>query len=288
MKDLKNGCSIDGGGILGIGSARLLMELEKEIGKPIQEIFDFFAGTSTGAILAALYAKGYSAQRVYEIFSIEGAEVFKKAPLTWRLNPFRPKYQNKNLKRLLFKYLTHKKFDELEKPLFVCASDLYKGEQVVFSRKNNKLVRDAVLMSSAAPTYFEPIENRFVDGGLWANNPAIVGAVGAANYYKVDLKDISMFSLGTGGDLEPRCKPKKSWSALNWAKPLIEFSLLGNESGTEFLIKRLGLGSYYRIEPKLEKGFELDDVGKMFDYSEIWRKLFKKEKELLKHFFRVL
>jgi patatin-like phospholipase/acyl hydrolase len=44
--------SIDGGGIRGIIPAMILAEIEDRTGKPIAEMFDLIAGTSTGGILA--------------------------------------------------------------------------------------------------------------------------------------------------------------------------------------------------------------------------------------------
>ena len=44
--------SIDGGGIRGIIPALILAELEERTGKPVCELFDMIAGTSTGGILA--------------------------------------------------------------------------------------------------------------------------------------------------------------------------------------------------------------------------------------------
>ena len=44
--------SIDGGGIRGIFPALLLAEIESRTGKPICQLFDSIAGTSTGGILA--------------------------------------------------------------------------------------------------------------------------------------------------------------------------------------------------------------------------------------------
>ena len=53
--------SIDGGGVRGIIPAVLLAELERETGRPARETFDFVAGTSSGAVLAAGIAAGIPA-----------------------------------------------------------------------------------------------------------------------------------------------------------------------------------------------------------------------------------
>ncbi|KLT21890.1 patatin family protein [Wolbachia endosymbiont of Armadillidium vulgare str. wVulC] len=45
--------SVDGGGIRGITPAIILAEIEKRARKPISQIFDLMAGTSTGGIVVA-------------------------------------------------------------------------------------------------------------------------------------------------------------------------------------------------------------------------------------------
>src|SRR5450631_1255443 len=50
--------ALDGGGVRGILSLHILAAFEKHFGKPAFEFFDMFAGTSTGAIIAALLAYG--------------------------------------------------------------------------------------------------------------------------------------------------------------------------------------------------------------------------------------
>jgi patatin-like phospholipase/acyl hydrolase len=44
--------TIDGGGVKGIVPATILVQLEKDLGKPIYEMFDMIGGTSTGGIIS--------------------------------------------------------------------------------------------------------------------------------------------------------------------------------------------------------------------------------------------
>ena len=46
--------ALDGGGLYGLAWLEILKDLEKQSGRPIAEMFDFVAGTSTGAIIGAL------------------------------------------------------------------------------------------------------------------------------------------------------------------------------------------------------------------------------------------
>lgn len=49
---------MDGGGIRGLVLIQLLLAIEKAAGRPIREIFDWIAGTSTGGILALAIVHG--------------------------------------------------------------------------------------------------------------------------------------------------------------------------------------------------------------------------------------
>ena len=46
--------SIDSGGINGVVSLKILCELEKQLAKPISEVFNYFIGSSAGGIIMSL------------------------------------------------------------------------------------------------------------------------------------------------------------------------------------------------------------------------------------------
>ena len=81
--------SLDGGGIRGVISARILMKVEKQIreqkNQSLAEYFDLIAGTSTGSILAAGIALGYTASELLDIYRQEGERIFRRRsfPSTW-------------------------------------------------------------------------------------------------------------------------------------------------------------------------------------------------------------
>jgi len=50
---------VDGGGIRGLILVVILLELEKELGCPVIQCFDWVAGTSTGGILTLGLATGF-------------------------------------------------------------------------------------------------------------------------------------------------------------------------------------------------------------------------------------
>ncbi|KAL2495360.1 Phospholipase A I [Forsythia ovata] len=69
--------SMDGGGMKGLATVKILKEIEKGTGKQINELFDLICGTSTGGMLAvALGIKLMSLERCEEIYKKLGKLVF--------------------------------------------------------------------------------------------------------------------------------------------------------------------------------------------------------------------
>lgn len=82
-----NVLSIDGGGIRGIIPAMILKKIEKETGRPIYELFDLIAGTSTGGIIALALTmpnpdcKGkpkHSAKDLVNLYKYQGRCIFNR------------------------------------------------------------------------------------------------------------------------------------------------------------------------------------------------------------------
>jgi len=73
---MKRILSIDGGGIPGIIPASTLVALEQQLGKPVRDCFDFVAGTSTGALIAAAVSAGVPAQRILRVYTDRADEIF--------------------------------------------------------------------------------------------------------------------------------------------------------------------------------------------------------------------
>jgi predicted acylesterase/phospholipase RssA len=71
--------SIDGGGTRGYMVLRCLVALESLTGKSCHEIFDFYVGTSAGALIAAGLAAGKSAGEIFECYQEGIPRVFEEA-----------------------------------------------------------------------------------------------------------------------------------------------------------------------------------------------------------------
>ncbi len=99
--------SLDGGGIRGLILIQILCHLETLTGRPVYELFDWIAGTSTGGICALLLASGYSAKECRQIYFRLKDKIFVG---------YRP-YCSDTLERFLQRYLgREKRMHELTTP----------------------------------------------------------------------------------------------------------------------------------------------------------------------------
>lgn len=72
--------SIDGGGTKGLLPLHCLNKLEELSGQPCYELFDFYAGTSTGAIIAGALACRMKASTIIDLYKTFIKEVFPPRP----------------------------------------------------------------------------------------------------------------------------------------------------------------------------------------------------------------
>ncbi|MBR3883885.1 MAG: patatin-like phospholipase family protein [Bacteroidaceae bacterium] len=196
------GLVMSGGGARGIAHIGVIQALE-ENNIPI----DYVAGTSMGAIVAALYAMGYSPQDMKDILASEDFHNWqtgnmdknymfyfrrnKEVPELLSLNfdlkdsirIYKPSINliNPNPMSLGFletysQYtaLCNNNFDSLFVPFRAVASDIYNKKQVIFDKGD---LGDAVRASMTFPLVFKPIKKDSVllyDGGIFNNFPADV------------------------------------------------------------------------------------------------------------------
>ena len=201
--------SIDGGGIRGIYSAYILKRVEEEFKIKLHDYFDLIAGTSTGSIIAAAIACNISIDDIVKLYQEKGAEIFLKKQW-WKLPKwFCSKFQSNALNNILNEKFGEIKLNDISKPLILPASNITTGKVYVsksfynkeFVRDKHLKLKDAILASCSAPTYFDPhfVEPYLlVDGGLWANNPSLVAVIDAKKRLNQRLEDIKILSIGTG------------------------------------------------------------------------------------------
>lgn len=158
---IKVGYALSGGGARGFAHLGVIKYLE-ELGIQPHAI----SGTSAGAIAGALYAAGKSPDEIVDL--LKKNNYFGWSSLLWRKNGF---FSMNTLRQLLKDTITVNDFEAVKIKLFIAATDLVKGEQVILSE--GKLF-EAVIASASIPVVFEPVimgDRMLVDGGILNNFP---------------------------------------------------------------------------------------------------------------------
>jgi hypothetical protein len=227
--------SVDGGGYLGLAAASFLSGIEHHFNAKCAEQFDLFCGTSTGSIIALALATGMSADQVTSLYEELGSQVF---PPSNRMGRFRRQFMSlfgarhddaplKSALERAFGDTTVGNVRESGKKLLVTAWSLTSGRPKVFktdhaeelSAHDGYLLRDIALASCAAPTYLpvvplvDPVSQvmeRFCDGGVAANSPALLGYAEAVSALRCSPTDVLLLSIAT-----PRTDLSEPTSALS-------------------------------------------------------------------------
>jgi len=155
------GLALGSGGALGLSEIGVLQVLERE-----KIPIDIIAGTSIGALIAALWASGLSAKEVEKICGTFNT-MAKTIGLFDLTIPKRGFVSGNNIRKFLQKHLGNKTFHDVRMPLRIVACDINKRKEVVI--KQGKLV-DAIMASIAIPGVFNPFVmadgTLLVDGGI--------------------------------------------------------------------------------------------------------------------------
>jgi Patatin-like phospholipase len=209
---MKRILSMDGGGIRGMFSLQILARIEELFRNEqrrndlvLADIFDLFAGTSTGAIIAACLAWGMSVREVEELYLKCGPEIFAKEhwyrrwKAKYRADPiatlFRQKF-SESADGSIPALLGSKRLHTL---LLIVMRNASTGSPWPVSNNPHASFNDPSLpdcnlkiplwqllrASTAAPIYFPPEEIQlgdqsflFVDGGMTPfNNPALIAVL---------------------------------------------------------------------------------------------------------------
>jgi patatin-like phospholipase/acyl hydrolase len=124
------------------------------------------------------------------------------------------------------------------------------------------------MCTTAAPTYFPPykLENSaFVDGGVQANNPALI-AYAEACRNRINRDNIFILSLGTGDYVPDPLHPNANRNLLFWLahkESVLKVIFDGPQNNIDSqLHNMLGDEKYNRWQVWLEEPIALDDIKK--------------------------
>jgi len=249
--------ALSGGGYRGLYTAKILADLEQDIGEPVARRFDLIAGTSIGGILALAIALEIPAERMVKLFEQHGQEIFKRrfSPLGF----FRAPYSPKPLKHLLgaSDIFGNQTLGACKHPVIVPAINYSTGQPQLFKTPHHPDFKrdykfhlvDIALATSAAPAYFPRHtfnNNQYVDGGLYANAPGLLALHETETFFKHPIEAVHMLSIGTMSSkftADPRRNRSGGtydWGGLNPAnmpKRLFGLSISVQESLSDFILQ---------------------------------------------------
>jgi patatin-like phospholipase/acyl hydrolase len=269
---MKNIISINGGGVFGCGVANWLTKLH-----PAWQP-DLAAGTSVGSILAGLIGMGKSYKTIAELFNGNLVKrIFTKPGFPKNILPTGYTYDNAEARKVLKEVFGEWKVNDCKVPVLIVAWNYTKKKAKVFSYRHNGdyLLRDAILASISAPTYFPIVELKdplngekcqYGDGGVCMNNPSMA-AIASLRESGIKIKEIRCLNLNTAG--WPGEKNISPGSALAWLPVIIDIVTLGNGDAMSFCASQILEDRFMQISPAMPNG-KLDDIGLIPKIKNAW------------------
>lgn len=253
--------SIDGGGIKGLYSARILEHFEERFNCKIADYFDLICGTSTGGLIALGLSLKIPVELISNLYYCRGKQIFPRQNQilsSLRQLFLRSKYDNSELRRALEEMFGERTLADSRCLLCIPAFSLTDGRPFIFKydhsegnlcRDNKTKYVDIGLATSAAPAYLPIVtidtydRKQFIDGGIYANNPTLVGVVEALRYFVGKGKRFQKLKVMSLGSLEPnpgrRFVNKHHRSVLDWNKDLIATFFEGQAYVTGYFVETL-------------------------------------------------
>lgn len=307
--------SIDGGGIRGIIPLTVLAEIERCSGKPISELFDFIAGTSTGGVISLGLVKPnnegnpqFSAEKLLDLYSTQANQIFSKSIIRkiitlWGL--VGSKYDINNVYKVIYDYVGDTKLSESLTSIMLTAYDIENRAPYFFKSTKAKIhderdfrMIDAGLATASAPVYFSPVKINIpnsdeylslIDGGVFANNPSMNAYIEARKLYPDS--EILLVSLGTGQSTKPILYDNaKNWGILKWAFAILGVVFDGISDNVDYELMKIFESAndkkfYYRFQIDLPKGSEGTDNAtdeNIAKLKEVGRELVANNAEMIK------
>jgi patatin-like phospholipase/acyl hydrolase len=151
--------------------------------------------------------------------------------------------------------------------LIIPAYNLDSDDVYLFKTAHEKhLARDyrlpawqVAMATSAAPTFFESFVKighmRLIDGGIWANNPALVGLVEAITCLNVPVNRVRILSVGTTDEVPRRPKYLNSGGLIRWARQAPDIIMRAQSIAVENQARLLlGNANFHRVNVIVPEG----------------------------------
>lgn len=264
--------ALSGGGFRGLFTARILADIEEEIGAPIATRFDLIAGTSIGGILALALALEIPAINLVKLFEKNGNKIFKKQFSLGGL--WSAPYTLSALHELLSAddLFGNRTLGNCKHRIIIPSINYSTGLPVIFKTPHHpNFVRDykhrlvdVALATSAAPGFFPRHvfdDCQYVDGGLYANAPGLLAAHEAQHFLDQKRNALRVVSIGTMSSkftVDPRRERSGGvrdwgrWWPPNMPKRLFGVAISAHESMVHNILShRFPSSQYFHIDEDL-------------------------------------
>lgn len=244
---------------------------ELDVGKG----FDLIVGTSTGGILAASLAYGHSVKKVIELYHSSGPRIFTNPMPETReriklgkwllLKCSKPANANGILRQELITLFQNETLEGLynRRNIGLCIPSVKAENQTTkvfktphlprFTFDKKHLIVDVCMATSAAPIFLPLVDvadptnaiQHFVyaDGGLWQNNPVLIGMLEALEITKGTDQPIEVISIGTCSPPEGELiSPEEvNMGLMQWrfGAKIMGLSMNAQAAGSAFMAKLL-------------------------------------------------
>jgi patatin-like phospholipase/acyl hydrolase len=221
-----------------------------------------------GSTRKTLEQEAVDLAKILDIYVQRGEEIFPKS--TFRQlqsigQVFSDKYEVRSLEQLLEQIFSDLSMQDAIIPVNVCTYECYSGRPMLLSsyEKDNFLMRDAARATSAAPTYFSPHvthpiddpgrEYCLIDGGVSANNPALLAYFEAKKLYP-RATHVHIISLGTASrSFSLAADDSLGGGVMGWmdparGAPLYNVFRSSQDAITNYALNSLPDVSYYRLD----------------------------------------
>jgi len=272
--------SIDGGGLRGLINCILLERLSRRFPDFLEKI-DFVCGTSNGAMVSMGIAFGWSPSTCRKLIELSAPYVFHSGSMAVKS----AKYSNRALKLFCDSVWRDLPLSEARTTVLVPAllldnerDDENRSCEVRFFHNvrthtgnfepvASEKASDVIMRTAAAPTYF-PSFQQYVDGGMFAHDPASCALTFAQSKRRlgIPLEDIVLLSMGTGHVNHFYADERghhHNWGYVQWVPKLTTLLWDSMVGKSEMICEELLGTSYHRVNPLLSEEITMDDPKKL-------------------------
>ena len=267
--------SVDGGGLRGIFAAAMLAAWEDDFGTSIADHFDLVVGTSTGGIIALGLGLGISPAEILSFYLENGDRIFPSSHrvgyrLAHRLR--RPRYSAAALRVVLEDRFGNQTLGDSSVRLAIPSYDLASDHVHLFRTPHHQDLRrdwresavDVALATTAAPTFLPAMSlgsHRLIDGGVWANNPTMVGVAECFDRLGGERGHIYLLSVGTTTELRKRSAALDNGGLATWRRDAVDVVMRGQSlAATNHAQLIIGRDHLIRVDVSTPEGLHALDA----------------------------